>query len=226
MTAIPLLNGNFKPSQSDLNNLILQLNAIFANVAVSGDQSVSGNLTVAGSTTLTGDAALSGALSVTGASTLNGGIVGGSTADIAINTNKFTVTASSGNALVAGTLVSTGVHTANGGVVTTGLRVDATTTISAAGTSVSDATALAASVNNVTTVSASTAGVKLPACAAGKIVVVNNLGANSMHVYGAGSDTVDGAAAATGVVLTNTKRAIFVGVSATAYISLMGIPSA
>lgn len=113
--------------------------------------------------------------------------------------------------------------TATGGVIATGLRVDAATAISAAGTSVSDATALTASINHVTTVSASTAGVKLPACAAGKLVFVNNLGANAMHVYGAGSDTVDGAAAGTGVVLTNPKRAIFMGISAAAWISMTGV---
>ncbi len=227
-----LLTGAFNPSLSDINTLINQLNALFVNVTAAGDSSVAGNLAVTGTTALTGNATAAGTLTVTGLTTLNGGLAGGSSADIAINTNKFTVAASSGNTLVAGTLAVTGASTltgaltASGGTISTGLSLDAATTISAAGTTVSDATALTASVNNITTVSASTAGVKLPACAAGKVVVVNNLGANAMHVYGAGSDTVDGAAAATGTVLTNTKRAVFVGVSTTAWISLMGIPAA
>lgn len=103
-----LLSGPFNPSLSDLNSILLQLNTIFANVSVTGDQAVSGNLSVTGTSTLTGNATASGTLTVTGLSTLNGGIAGGSSANIAINTNKFTVSASTGNTLIAGTLALTG----------------------------------------------------------------------------------------------------------------------
>lgn len=230
-TPFSLFTANLNPSMSDFNTLVNQLNAIFTNVAVAGDESVSGNLAVTGTTALNDDATAAGTLTVTGLTTLNGGVAGGASADIAINTDKFTLDAATGNALIAGTLEVTGAQTltgattASGGVIATGLRVDAATTLTAVGTDRATSLALTASVNNITSAAAGT-GVTLPACAAGKIVVVNNLGANAIKVYGAGADTVDGAAAATGTDLTNAKRAFFIGVSATAYISLMGVASA
>lgn len=111
-----LFTANLNPSMSDFNTLINQLNAVFTNVSVAGDQAVAGNLAVTGTTALTGNATAAGTLTVTGLSTLNGGMAGGSSANITINTNKFTVAASSGNTLVAGTLTSTGLHTATGGM--------------------------------------------------------------------------------------------------------------
>lgn len=224
-TPFSLFTANLNPSMSDFNALVNQLNAIFTNVSVAGDEAVSGNLAVTGTTALNDDATAAGTLTVTGLTTLNGGVAGGASADIAINTDKFTLAAATGNALIAGTLEVTGATTASGGVIATGLRVDAATTLTAVGTDRATSLALTASVNNITSAAAGT-GVTLPACAAGKIVVVNNLGANAIKVYGAGADTVDGAAAATGTDLTNAKRAFFIGVSATAYISLMGVASA
>ncbi len=111
-----LFTSNLNPSMSDFNTLINQLNAMFANVSVAGDQAVSGNLAVTGTTALTGNATAAGTLTVTGLSTLNGGIAGGSSANIAINTNKFTVAASTGNTLVAGTLAVTGLATLTAGL--------------------------------------------------------------------------------------------------------------
>ena len=55
-------------------------------------------------------------LTVTGNTTLVGTLTGGASSDIAINTNKFTVAASTGNTLVAGTLTATGLATLNGGI--------------------------------------------------------------------------------------------------------------
>lgn len=239
MSTFPLFTSNFNPSQSDLNGFINSLNALLANIAVSGDQAISGNLSVTGTSALTGAASLSGALTVTGLATLNGGIVGGSSADIAINTNKFTVTASSGNTLVAGTFTSTGALTASAalsvgttlavtGVTTlTGLlKTSVATTISAAGTTRADATALTKQTNNLTTVASGT-GVILPASAAGQNIIINNAGASAVQVYGAGSDTIDGVAGTTGVPLTNAKRAIFLCVAANTYISAqLGVVSA
>lgn len=97
----------------------------------------SGGLTITGAATITGGAGNMTILSGTGVSrtmifqtttsgsvattaltlgadqiaTFAAGIVGGSTTDITINTNKFTVAASSGNTSVAGTLGVTGVAT-------------------------------------------------------------------------------------------------------------------
>lgn len=113
---LPLFTANLNPSMSDFNALINQLNAIFTNVSVAGDQAVSGNLAVTGTTALTGNATAAGTLTVTGLTTLNGGLAGGSSANIAINTNKFTVAASTGNTLVAGTLAATGLVTATAGM--------------------------------------------------------------------------------------------------------------
>ncbi len=55
----------------------------------------------------------------TGTQTLAGALVGGSTSNITINTNKFTVAASTGNTLVAGTLSVTG-HVTLEGVTSAG----------------------------------------------------------------------------------------------------------
>jgi hypothetical protein len=55
-------------------------------------------------------------LTVAGNTTLVGTLTGGSASDIAINTNKFTVTASSGNTAIAGTLGVTGLTTLTGGL--------------------------------------------------------------------------------------------------------------
>jgi hypothetical protein len=100
-------------------------------------------------------------------------------------------------------------------------------TISAAGTTRADATAMTKAVNHLTTVAAST-GVILPASATvgigGSVVVVND-GVAAAKVYAAGSDTIDGTAGATGVTLTNAKRALFVVVASGKFVS-MSFPSA
>lgn len=84
------------------------------------------------------------------------------------------------------------------------------TGLTAVGTTQATALALAKVINVVTTAAAST-GVCLPTAAAvgvGGYVVIFNYGANPIKVYGAvgSSDTIDGAAAATGVTLTNALR--------------------
>ena len=84
------------------------------------------------------------------------------------------------------------------------------TGLTAAGTTQANALALNKVINVVTTAAAST-GVCLPPAATvgiGGYVVIFNYGANPINVYGAvgSSDTIDGAAAATGVTLTNALR--------------------
>lgn len=61
------------------------------------------------------------------------------------------------------------------------------------------ALALTNAINNVTTVAAAGDSVKLPASAAGLEITITNNGANSMQVFGAGTDTINGVATATGV---------------------------
>lgn len=58
---------------------------------------------------------------------------------------------------------------------------------------------LANQVNRVTTVATAADSVKLPASAAGLAIAVINNGANVMQVFGAGTDTINGVATATGV---------------------------
>jgi hypothetical protein len=222
-----LFTGNMNPSMSDFNTLINQLNALFTNVAVVGDESVSGNLSVAGTTALTGNATAAGTLTVTGLTTLNGGIAGGASADIAINTNKFTVAASTGNTAVGGTLAVTGAAAFTANITASAYLLSSVgNALTAAGSTRADALALTKTVNNVTTAASGT-GVILPASAAGNIVTVFNAGANAIKVYGAGSDTIDGTAGATGVTLTNAKRAMFFCVAANTYVSAqLEVPSA
>jgi hypothetical protein len=64
----------------------------------------------------------------------------------------------------------------------------------------SSALALTKAINNVTTVAAAGDSVRLPASAAGQEITITNSGANSMQVYGAGTDTINGVATGTGVV--------------------------
>lgn len=68
-----------------------------------------------------------------------------------------------------------------------------------AGGGQSSATLLTTNINRVTTVATAGDSVKLPPSAPGLSIVVLNAGANSMQVYGSGSDTINGVATATGI---------------------------
>ena len=93
--------------------------------------------------------------------------------------------------------------------------------LTATGSTRAGALALAAQVNDVTTVAAST-GVVLPLgtsvglCAP---ILIFNAGANALTVYASGSDTIDTVAGATGVTLTNTKRCLYFPISVSAGVS-------
>lgn len=118
-----------------------------------------------------------------------------------------------------------------GSYVTATLYVDESVgdALTAAGTTRADALQLAKQINNVTTAAAGT-GVILPSVAnagVGAIVTIFNAGANLIQVYGSGSDTIDGVAAATGVPLTNAKRCQFFATAAATWISAqLGVVSA
>ena len=56
-------------------------------------------------------------------------------------------------------------------------------TVTAAGSTQSDATAIVRPVSNVTTVSSTTVGVRLPAATPGMRVLIRNSGANALRVY-------------------------------------------
>ncbi len=76
--------------------------------------------------------------------------------------------------------------------------------VSAAGSTITDATDLTSSINVVTTV-ASGAGVQLPAAMVGDEVEILNLGANVLTIYPDAGSSINQVAANTGISLgTNT----------------------
>ena len=68
--------------------------------------------------------------------------------------------------------------------------------------------------------------VKLPPAIVGSAFVVINDGAATCQVYGSGTDTIDGVATATGVTVSNAKRAIFYCVANGLWQSLGGSTAA
>jgi hypothetical protein len=95
------------------------------------------------------------------------------------------------------------------------------TGLTAIGTTRATSLPLTSTINNVTTAAASS-GVTLPPAASvgiGASVVIFNNGVAALQVYGAGSDTIDGVAGATGVPLTNATRSEFYVITATSWIS-------
>lgn len=79
----------------------------------------------------------------------------------------------------------------------------------AAGGGQTNATQLTATSNNVTTVATAADSVKLPLAVAGARVHIRNSAANSMQVFGAGTDTINAVATATGVAQAATTSAIY-----------------
>lgn len=73
-------------------------------------------------------------------------------------------------------------------------------TLTAVGTTQADALALTKDYNNVT-VGATTTGVKLPVAQTGMDITVRNSVANTIHIYAAASETLNGTAGATGLNL-------------------------
>lgn len=81
------------------------------------------------------------------------------------------------------------------------------------------ATQLVAQTSRVTTVATAGDSVKLPASAAGLELMVINHGANSMQVFGSGTDTIDDVAAATGVAQMPNSLVIYTCATAGAWYS-------
>lgn len=96
---------------------------------------------------------------------------------------------------------------------------DAKTGITAAGTAITDAAALTASVNLVTTTASGT-GVLLPDVEVGSKIMVGNGGANTLLVYPPTSaGKINNAAAGAAASLATLKGAIFQRLSATDWVS-------
>ncbi len=91
----------------------------------------------------------------------------------------------------------------------------------------SSAVALDKQINRISVCATSADSVVLPAAVAGDLRIVFNDGAAATQVFANGSDTIDGTAGATGVPLTNAKRAMFVCLTTGAWVSAqLGVVSA
>ena len=144
------------------------------------------------------------------------------------------LTAVGGSGAYSGTFdgVVGGVSPAAGTFMTftsTGLQagsVAATVTAHAGGTQAA-AFALTKQKNYISVCATGGDSVRLPASVAGMTVVIFNGGAASAQVYGAGTDTIDGVATATGVPLANGKRAEYICFAAGNWVSAqLGVASA
>ena len=78
-----------------------------------------------------------------------------------------------------------------------------------AGGGQASATPLTGAVNRIATVATAADSVKLPASVAGMVVYASNDAANAAQVFGAGTDTIDDVATATGVPLPGKSSAVF-----------------
>jgi hypothetical protein len=107
------------------------------------------------------------------------------------------------------------------GGTTTAICGDVANTLTAAGSNQATALAISAAYNRVSTTAAST-GVILPPSETGAMMVVANDGASSLQVYCQTGSTIDGVAAGTGVAIATTKRRVFVGISPTVWVSILG----
>lgn len=85
--------------------------------------------------------------------------------------------------------------------ITTVATSTASNGLTAVGTTRATGLQLTSRINNITTAASGT-GVVLPLGIPGTRVTLFNNGAQTVQVYGSGSDTIDGVAAATGVPLT------------------------
>lgn len=72
-----------------------------------------------------------------------------------------------------------------------------------------NATLLTSTYNNVTVVATAADSVKLPLGAAGMSVYIRNSAANSLQVFGSGTDTINAVATATGVAQATTVSALY-----------------
>lgn len=86
-----------------------------------------------------------------------------------------------------------------------------------AGGGQANATPLSKELNRVSTVATAGDSVVLPASAPGLTIIVINNGANSCQVFGLGTDTIDGVAAATGVSQMPGSSVIFTCTAAGAW---------
>lgn len=85
--------------------------------------------------------------------------------------------------------------------------------VALAGGAKAGATPLAYGANNIATVTTAADSVLLPFAFPGALVFVRNAAANATQVFGAGTDTINGVATATGVSQAGTTGVWYVGIS-------------
>ena len=104
------------------------------------------------------------------------------------------------------------------GGATTAICGDVSASVTAAGSSATDAELVSAAITRASTVASGT-GVKLPAAEAGAMMVVRNDGAETLTVYPQTGSTIDGAAS---VTIVAAKASLFFGTSNTTWVTLAG----
>lgn len=118
-------------------------------------------------------------------------------------------------------------ETSTGGDLTltkgnTSVRVPFSTSISAAGTTIADATVLTKQISDITTVGAGT-GVILPTVGTGTIVFIKNSGANTLNVFPLNaSGTIDAGGAGVAATIAAGKSKLFARISTNGWVSLVG----
>lgn len=156
---------------------------VATTIDATGLASLDGGIDVDGAFTVadtSGNIDTSGTLTVDGLSSLDGGID--------VNGSNFTV-ATTGNVATAGDLSVTGTTTLSGD-----LKYGITASITAAGSTQGDATALTETINVVTTATLDQ-GVKLKSAVAGLRTEIYNSTSVRIKVYPNTSDTIDGGSA-------------------------------
>lgn len=115
--------------------------------------------------------------------------------------------------VTATTLTTSGNVQFNSAVVAPGNVVTGIT--AHAGGGQGSATALTGAINRVDTVATAADSVALPAptFVGQHVTVINNAAANSMQVFGSGTDTINGVATGTGVAQAAGKTAVYVAVT-------------
>lgn len=152
----------------------------------------------------------------------NGDLVKGAGCGTRQWNEDFVLTAADGTALFT-VARTTGLVTAAGAGL--GLSLETALT-AAAGGGQAGALALSSSkvIHNVATVATAADSVKLPAATgSGRLHFVKNSAAvNSLQLFGASTETIDGVASATGVAIGAGKARLLVDLAAGAWVSLLG----
>lgn len=174
---------HFSSSQSDDlavvsgGDLDVRLQDLYARNGIwSGTLGVAAAATLSDTLAVTGAATLSSTLGVTGAVTLSSTLA--VTSDFSVNTNKFTVAASSGNTTVAGTLGVTGATTLSNTLAVTGNLTVNTNKFVVTASSGNTTVAGTLGVTGATTLS-STLGVTGAATLSSTLAVTGNVTVNT-----------------------------------------------